>query len=224
MHFKIYVYTHNFCFETSTSNLKIVFTHSNVLLVNSMAPYCATLAFSLMHVNCTVYLLLLIILHQPGLLVALGISPSSKIGPERFAWKIDLLWNMENAICSETWKIRFADKIIRGSSRSIAIWVISKWILNVSIFRNEERFENFQREDSLLNLGNINVAWNFSGWKRKTLKNWKSYLKTHKTNFWVSWWKESLVKMEAFDFCLSVLKQFHFDGAILKSEFACLYL
>jgi len=189
-----------------------------------MAPYCATLAFSLMHVNCTVYLLLLIILHQPGLLVALGISPSSKIGPERFAWKIDLLWNMENAICSETWKIRFADKIIRGSSKSIAIWVISKWILNVSIFRNEERFENFQREDSLLNLGNINVAWNFSGWKRKTLKNWKSYLKTHKTNFWVSWWKESLVKMEAFDFCLSVLKQFHFDGAILKSEFACLYL
>jgi hypothetical protein len=85
MHFKIYVYTHNFCFETSTSNLKIVFTHSNVLLVNSMAPYCATLAFSLMHVNCTVYLLLLLILHQAGLLVALGISESSKTGPERFA-------------------------------------------------------------------------------------------------------------------------------------------
>lgn len=192
-----------------------------------MAPYCQTLAFSLMHVNFTVYLsLLLIILHQAGLLVVFGIFPSSKIGPERFAWKIDLLWNMENAICSETWKIRFADKIIRGSSKSIAIWVIliSGCILNVSIFRNEERFENFQREDSLLNLVNINVALNFSGWKRKTLKNWKSFLKTHKTNFWVSWWKESLVKMEAFDFCLSVLKQFHFDGAILKSEFACLYL
>jgi len=133
---------------------------------------------------------------------------------------------MENAIWFETWKIRFADKIIRGSSKSIAIWVIliSGCIRNVSIFRNEERFENFQREDSLLNLVNINVALNFSGWKRKTLKDWKSFLKTHKTNFWVSWWKESLVKMEAFDFCLSVLKQCHFDGAILKSEFACLYL
>jgi hypothetical protein len=161
MHFKIYVYTHNFCFETSTSNLKIVFTHSNVLLVNSMAPQWFTHAFTLLHVNGTVYLLLLLILHQAGLPVVLSISPSSKIGPERFAWKIDMLWNMENAICSETWKIRFADKIIRGSSKSIAIWVISEWILNVSIFRNEERFENFQREDSLLNLVNINVALNF---------------------------------------------------------------
>jgi hypothetical protein len=74
-----------FCFETSTSNLKIVFTHSNVLLVNSMAPYCGTFAFSLMHVNCTAYFLLLLILHQAGLLVVFGISPRSKIGPERFA-------------------------------------------------------------------------------------------------------------------------------------------
>jgi hypothetical protein len=69
-----------------------------------MAPYCATLAFSLMHVNCTVYLLLLLILHQAGLLVVFGISPSSKIGPEH--------WNnlLEKSICFETWKMRFALK------------------------------------------------------------------------------------------------------------------
>jgi hypothetical protein len=51
-----------------------------------MAPQWFTHAFTLLHVNGTVYLLLLlIILHQAGLLVALGISESSKTGPERFA-------------------------------------------------------------------------------------------------------------------------------------------
>jgi hypothetical protein len=136
-----------------------------------MAPQWFTHAFTLLHVNGTVYLLLLLILHQAGLPVVLSISPSSKIGPERFAWKIDMLWNMENAICSETWKIRFADKIIRGSSKSIAIWVISEWILNVSIFSKWRAVWKFPTRRFVAESGQYKCS--FKLFPAESVKHWR---------------------------------------------------